>query len=63
MAKQKKEKNIEILMEVSPTQMKKTKEMADNILKYKVIEPTAYCYEIYHELVMENLEYLYKKEQ
>ena len=26
MAKQKKEKSIEILMEVSPTQMKKTKE-------------------------------------
>lgn len=63
MAKQKKEKNIEILMEVSPTQMKKTKEMADTILKNKGIEPTAYWYEKYHELVMENLEYLYKQEQ
>ena len=37
MAKQQKEKNIEILMEVSPTQMKKTKEMADTILKNKGI--------------------------
>lgn len=62
MAKPKKEEKIEILMEVTSTQMKKTKEMADTILKNQGIEPTAYWYEKYHELVMNNLEYLYEKQ-
>jgi hypothetical protein len=57
----KKEEKFEILMEVSASQMKKTKEMADKILKNKGIEPSSYWYEKYHELVMENLEYLVDK--
>lgn len=56
----KKEEKYEVLIEVSASQIKKMKEMADTILKNQGIEPEIYWYERYYEFVMNNVTQLQK---
>lgn len=51
----KKEQPIEVLMEVTPAQMKKMAQMANNVLKNMGIDPNAYWYEQQYKLVIDNI--------